>query len=87
MTQPTIILITESTSESWKRDASTFCLAFACFVPGWFLGMWSMSILGFLIFAYMTARAVIGVGSKAMSPDEARRMIDEIEAAHKDHKP
>jgi hypothetical protein len=81
MTRPTIILITESTSESWKRDASTFFLAFACFAPGWFLGMWSMSLLGLLILAYMTGKSVLNIGGKALSLGEARSRIDEIERA------
>ena len=82
MTKPTFILITESPAESWRRDASTFCLSFACFFPGWLLGMWSMSLLGATILAYMLARSFLNIGGKAMTPDEARAKIDEIEKTY-----
>lgn len=78
-TNPNFILLTESPAQSWKRDASTFCLALSCFAPGWYLGMLSMSILGALILMYMTGRSVLNIGGKAMTPDEARAEIDRIE--------
>ena len=80
MSNTKIILLTESPAESWKRDASTFALAFACFFPGWFLGMVSLSILGVLIFLYMTGKSVFKLGKHPMTPDEARREIDRIES-------
>ena len=75
-----IILLTESVAESWKRDASTFCLALACFAPGWYLGMGSMTVLGVLVFAYMVGRSVLKMGGHGMTPDEARAEIDRFEA-------
>jgi uncharacterized membrane protein YeiH len=84
ITRPTFIIITENVLESWKRDASTFFLAFACFVPGWFLGMWLMDALGIVIFAFMTVQSATSIGPKSMSADEARRRIDEIEMSKKE---
>jgi len=77
---PTFLVVTETPAESWKRDTSTFFLAFACFVPGWALGMLSMSILGGLILTYLTLRSALKIGGKAMSADDARAKIAEIEA-------
>ena len=79
MKNPTFILLTECPAESWKRDASTFCLAFACFVPGWYLNMWSMTITGILVLLYMTGRSVLNLGGKALTPEQAREKIAEIE--------
>ena len=79
MTKPTFILLTESPSESWKRDTSTFCLAFACMVPGWFLDMGSMTLLGILIFMYITGHSVLKINGDALTPDQARAKIAEIE--------
>jgi hypothetical protein len=82
MDKPKFILLTETTAQSWKRDASTFCLAFACFVPGWFLNMWTMDVLGVLILLYFTARSLLKIGGDAMTPAQARQKIAEIEKAY-----
>ena len=83
---PAIILLTESHAQSWKRDASTWCLAFACLVPGWYLEMVSVSILGTLVLVLMIGKAVFGLGSKPLTLDEARAKISEIEAEEKRRK-
>ena len=44
--------------------------------------MWSMSLLGATILAYMLARSFLNIGGKAMTPDEARAKIDEIEKTY-----
>jgi hypothetical protein len=80
MTRPTFILVTESASESWKRDASTFCFAFACMLPGWYLEMISMSVIGVVVLLYITARSALKIGNQPLSADEARAKIDEIES-------
>lgn len=85
MSQPKFILVTEDPSQSWKRDSSTFALAFACFIPGWYLSMGSMTLLGALVLVYMTGRSVLKIGGEAMTPDQARQKIVEIERAFKEH--
>jgi len=84
MSETKWILLTETTAQSWKRDASTFCLAFACFLPGWYLGMASMTFLGVLVLIYMTMRSVLKLGGDALTPDQARQKIDEFERAGKE---
>ena len=84
MSEPTFILLTESPAQSWKRDASTYAFAFACFVPGWYLDMVSMSLLGALLLVFMVGRSVLEIGSRPLTPDQARDKIAEIERTSKE---
>lgn len=80
MSNTKYILLHETPLQSWKRDASTFVLGVAWLLPGWYLGIWSLTFLGFLCLIYMTGKSVLGLGSHSVSADEARQKIDEFEA-------
>lgn len=82
--KPVFIILAETPAESWKRDASTWALALACLVPGWYFDMVILTVLGILVFTYMTMKAVLNLGVEAMTIEEARAKIDEIEKSMKE---
>jgi uncharacterized membrane protein len=77
-----VMMIHESTSTSWKRDASTWVLVVACLLPGWYLDMTMLSVVGIFVFAVVLFSKANGV-SNDYTIEEAREFLDNLEGETK----
>jgi hypothetical protein len=73
-----VILLHETVSESYKRDAGSFLLAFAIMAVATFLGSVVFQFIGGLVFLLMLFAA--GSKHQRYSLDEAQQELDRIRA-------
>ena len=79
-TNTVFVVVRETVFESWMHDASSYAMAAALIIPGWFIGSVAAQWLGVICFFI----AVIGKAkSKRLTIAEARAEIDRIEAEMK----
>ena len=80
MNRPTfIILKEETTSASWKTDASTYVLALACLLPGHHYGAVSLTVLGWIVFLFAVLHAAGKRRTPPMNAQEAIAHIKKVE--------
>lgn len=84
MTDPIIILKHETLRESLISDAMSVATAWALILPGWLLGSGAMQVTGAILFAlWFVSRLIIAGDRSRMTISEARKRLDQIEAAQK----
>lgn len=76
MAKPEVIIVHETTLQSWMRDASTFALFVALISIGIFLDSTALQWVGAIVgFVAITARGTVG---KRLSLEAARSRLDEL---------
>ena len=82
MADPIIILKHETLRASLISDATSVAGAWAMILPGKFIGSTTLQVVGALIFGlWMLGRLVAVEKSARMTNPEARKRLDQIEAA------
>jgi hypothetical protein len=80
--KPEVILLYETVAQSWARDASTFALLLCLIGMGVILQssamQWFGAVVGFIV---ICNRAGEAFKKNRMTIDQARKRLDEIEAA------
>jgi hypothetical protein len=80
-----IIVVHETVSQSWKRDAGSLVAATLAVTPGYLLDIEALTWVGAAMFALSTVSAAERlVGDGEMSIEDARKRIDEIERLEAD---
>lgn len=77
MAKPEVIIVHETTLQSWMRDASTFALFVALISIGILLDSTALQWVGAIVgFVAITARGTVG---KRLSLEAARERLDDLE--------
>lgn len=78
-----VVIIRETLLKSIFRDVVSTAMAFALILPGVFVGSAAMQWAGFVAFLIIVGKWAKQLrGSYDMSIQDARKMLDELEAAN-----
>lgn len=79
MSEPKVIMVQESWTESAVRDAISVVFAFVLIGPGVLMNSAAMQWIGFLVLIVIAVSRAVGLRTKyTMTVDEARAELDRI---------